>query len=125
MGVSEAIISVAKQLTAWIETGRYPLHTRLPPERQLAEMLRVSRASLREALQLLENDGRIWRRVGVGTFVGGSPRSVGSQLESLGSATTLPAWRRLRHCQVWRGARRARPTKVQRPCLCRSRRRHL
>lgn len=70
--------SAAEQLTKWIASARYPMHGRLPPERELAGLLAMPRAKLREALKLLEEEGRIWRRVGMGTFVGGRPRSIRS-----------------------------------------------
>lgn len=42
---------------------------RLPPERDLAAAIGVSRQALRRALRLLEEAGRIERRVGSGTFL--------------------------------------------------------
>ncbi|MBI3428796.1 MAG: FadR family transcriptional regulator [Actinobacteria bacterium] len=42
---------------------------RLPPERQLAELLAVSRPSLREALHILQAQGLVQIRHGQGTFV--------------------------------------------------------
>jgi DNA-binding FadR family transcriptional regulator len=88
-GAAAAIAETAKRILGWIESAQYPLHTRLPPERELAATLAIPRSRLREALRILEDEGRIWRNVGMGTFVGGRPRSVGSGAEALGSATTL------------------------------------
>src|SRR5207253_8975006 len=42
---------------------------RLPPERELAARLQVSRASVREALRSLELQGLLSRRQGSGTFI--------------------------------------------------------
>jgi hypothetical protein len=41
---------------------------RLPTERALAVMLRVSRITVRRALEALETDGLVDRRVGSGTY---------------------------------------------------------
>ena len=81
--------AAVKQLQQWITSARYTLNSRLPPERELATQLQLSRGQLREALKQLEEEGRIWRRVGMGTFVGSRPRSVRCGPEALGSATTL------------------------------------
>jgi DNA-binding GntR family transcriptional regulator len=62
---------VTADLAEYLSSDRYPLHSRLPPERQLCELLQVSRTALRNGLEELEREGRIWRHVGKGTFVGG------------------------------------------------------
>ncbi|RJE79720.1 FadR family transcriptional regulator [Paracoccus sp. JM45] len=51
----------------------YTHNDRLPPERRLCEMLGVNRNQLRSALAELEAQGRIWRHIGRGTFVGARP----------------------------------------------------
>lgn len=42
----------------------------LPTERELAERFNVGRREIRRALDVLEEEGRIWRKQGKGTFVG-------------------------------------------------------
>jgi GntR family transcriptional regulator, transcriptional repressor for pyruvate dehydrogenase complex len=49
---------------------------RLPPERELAELLGVSRSSLRPALKVLENMGIISQRVGSGTRLNPAAASI-------------------------------------------------
>lgn len=60
------------ELRRRIEANVFP-EGRLPPERVLAEELGVGRRALREALGILEGEGRIWRRQGLGTFAGAPP----------------------------------------------------
>lgn len=52
----------------------WPPGTRLPSEFELAKMFGVSRATLREALRVLEEEGAVVRRHGIGTFI--AERSV-------------------------------------------------
>jgi DNA-binding FadR family transcriptional regulator len=61
------------QLQAYLAQMDHSGETRLPAERELSESLGVSRGDLRKALAVLEKDGRIWRHVGRGTFVGSGP----------------------------------------------------
>lgn len=60
---------VADQLRALIDGGEYPIGSRLPTERDLAEQLQVSRPTVREALIALEVEGRVRIRVGSGIYV--------------------------------------------------------
>ena len=66
--------SVRDELAGRITSGAIPPGSRLPPEPQLAEDLGVSRATLREALRSLEEDGFVTRRRGAGTFATHRPR---------------------------------------------------
>lgn len=67
-GPRERVLNVLRNR---LDEGRYASGDRLPPERDLAAELAVSRSVLRGALAVLEAEGRIWRGVGQGTFVGG------------------------------------------------------
>jgi DNA-binding FadR family transcriptional regulator len=71
-----------------IESGKFPHHSRLPPERDLAVTLGVGRSTLRKALSIFEAEGKICRHVGRGTFVGNSsPLASHADLLGLGAAT--------------------------------------
>ena len=56
-----------------LEGGELLANGRLPPERDLCAQFGVSRNTLRTALDLLEAQGKIWRRVGSGTYAGNAP----------------------------------------------------
>src|ERR1051325_8124988 len=62
---------IADQIAALIEQGEYGPGERLPPERDLAKQLGVSRPSVREALIALEVEGYVEVRVGSGVYVAG------------------------------------------------------
>ena len=78
------------RLLALIEEGELQPGDQLPAETQLAEQMGISRATLREALRLLEEEGVIVRRQGVGTFVAAN-RHLESGLERLESVLALAA----------------------------------
>ncbi|WGF90483.1 FadR/GntR family transcriptional regulator [Marinivivus vitaminiproducens] len=59
-----------EQLRELVEALEGAQRHRLPPERELAVQLGVGRRALRRALEVLEAEGRLWRRQGKGTFVG-------------------------------------------------------
>lgn len=60
-------------LRMMIDERRFGPDGRLPPERELAASLGVARQTLRRALEVLEAEGRVWRRQGQGTFCGRPP----------------------------------------------------
>ncbi|WP_410592209.1 GntR family transcriptional regulator [Amycolatopsis sp. lyj-23] len=60
---------VSRQLHAAIEDGRLPAGSRLGNEVDLAASLRLSRPTIRQAIQTLVNQGLLVRRRGVGTQV--------------------------------------------------------
>lgn len=63
---------VIRLLQRELESGRLKVGDRLPSEPKLAKLLGVSRATLREGLQLLAAEGIISRQDGIGTFVTGA-----------------------------------------------------
>lgn len=60
---------IATQLIELIEIQKLLPGDKLPPERQLAELLAVSRPSLREALHILQAQGIVHIKHGQGTYV--------------------------------------------------------
>jgi GntR family transcriptional regulator len=62
-------IQAISAITSMMESGKLPKGSQLPPEGELAEMLGISRSTLREALGHLETHGLVTRQQGRGTFV--------------------------------------------------------
>ena len=62
-------IQIAERLIAQIESGDLSPGEQLPPERDLSEEIGVNRMTLRRALLVLETQGLIVRKHGVGTFI--------------------------------------------------------
>jgi DNA-binding FadR family transcriptional regulator len=74
---------IAEQIRGLIQSGEYPPGARLPPERDLAKQLGVSRPSVREALIALEVEGFVEVRIGSGIYV--------QRTAAAGDATTVHA----------------------------------
>jgi len=62
-------MTVIKQVKGLIDDGHLSPGDRLPPERELASMLSVSRASVRQAISALEAQGIVEIRHGDGTYI--------------------------------------------------------
>lgn len=73
---------VADRLREQILSGRYRKGSTLPPERELADSLRVNRTSLKHALVKLEQLGLIAIRHGVGSVVLDPTEHAGAELIS-------------------------------------------
>ena len=73
---------IEERLAARMDTGDLAAGERLPPERELAEWLGVSRMTVRQALGALAARGLVERGVGRGTFV----RAPGKVVHDLGGA---------------------------------------
>ncbi|HHW30952.1 MAG TPA: FadR family transcriptional regulator [Clostridiaceae bacterium] len=61
--------SIIEQIVLLVKEGKLKAGDKLPPERTLAEMFNVSRASIREAFSAMEIIGLIEVRPGEGTFI--------------------------------------------------------
>src|SRR5205809_4069693 len=75
-----AFEACVEQLATAIRLGVYPFGSTLPPERELAERLEVSRATLREAMAALRTAGLVetTRGRGGGTVVTMKPQGMPS-----------------------------------------------
>ena len=60
---------IIEQIQGLIDQGRLSTGDQLPPERELAKIFKVSRYSVREAIQGLQKKGVLKTRLGSGTFV--------------------------------------------------------
>jgi GntR family transcriptional regulator len=67
-----------------IKSGSYPVDSRLPSERQLAEKFMVSRMTVTKAFKELEREGWVYARSGKGTFVAPQTK-IDQNLEKLTS----------------------------------------
>lgn len=89
-----AFEACVEQLATAIRLGVYPLGTTLPAERELADRLGVSRATLREAMAALRQAGLIETRRGRGggTVVTLKPRTPSARKAARVSAAQRADW---------------------------------
>ena len=76
-------LMVAEQILAAVRDGTILAGQRLPPERELAVQMGVSRPSVREALSALQLTGAVETRHGNGTFVTESARDLAVLSQSI------------------------------------------
>lgn len=62
---------------------------KIPSEQKLSKELGVSRNTIREAIRTLEQEGFLFSRQGVGTFVIGSKSSLKTNISTLESSTNI------------------------------------
>jgi GntR family transcriptional repressor for pyruvate dehydrogenase complex len=67
---------VAQQILQAVKSGAFPVGSKLPSESELAEMMGVSRPTVREALAALAAVGVIESRPGIGNFVANPVESI-------------------------------------------------
>lgn len=75
-GITELVVQRIKEL---LQQGELKAGSRLPPERELAEMLGISRPSLRTALKALSVMGIIRAKPGAGTYIAESLPEIFSE----------------------------------------------
>ena len=89
--LKRSLVDIAlEQIRQRIDAGHWPLGQRLPPEPELAELLGMSRNTVREAVRVLTFSGVLEVRQGDGT-------------------TCAPAPIRWKPCWCWRAARCSTP----------------
>lgn len=81
---------IADQLRALIAGGEFAPGSRLPAERDLAQQLKVSRPSVREALIALEVEG--WVEVRVGSGIYAKPQPAGARPSNGHAAASGGEW---------------------------------
>ena len=90
---SHLTMQVVNHIRSMIEAGALKPGDKIPPEREFAQMLKISRASLRTGIGYLAAMGVMNVRHGVGTFVADGPPELGrSSLSLLGALHGFQLW---------------------------------
>ncbi len=90
---SQLTMQVVEYVRGMIDRGELHSGDRLPPERELARSLKISRSSLRSGIGFLSAMGVLKSRHGAGTFVSSGPAALDSQsLSVLGSLHHFLPW---------------------------------
>src|SRR5947208_7260687 len=107
---------IADQLRQLIDDGEYAVGSRLPTERELADLLGVSRPTVREALVALGVEGRLRIRVGSGIYVSArQPGEAGPGPTAIeGPFEVLRARAFVESAVAEEAARRAKPADIAR-----------
>jgi GntR family transcriptional repressor for pyruvate dehydrogenase complex len=92
-GHSQLTMQVVDHVRALIASGEVHPGDRLPPERELARKLKISRSSLRAGIGFLSAMGVLKSRHGAGTFVSSGPPALdSSSLTVLGALHGFLPW---------------------------------
>jgi len=90
---SHRTMQVVNHIRSLIESGSLQAGDKIPAERELARMLKVSRASLRTGIGYLAAMGVMKVRHGVGTFVADGPPEFGkASLSLMGALHGFQSW---------------------------------
>jgi GntR family transcriptional regulator len=90
---SSVFTAIAETMRADIMRRKLAPHTRLPSETQLVKRFGAARETIRKALAKLEDEGVVYRRLNVGTFV--AEARVDQSLDQLFSFTEFMMFRGL------------------------------
>lgn len=103
------------QLAESIREGELDPGDRLPSERELAKRMKVSRATVREGLRVMESHGLIAIRPGSGTFIAnGSPEGLAIALSHIAVRDVFELRRLLEPSICFLAAERATPDDLSR-----------
>lgn len=80
-------LQVKEKISNMIEEGTYREGDRLPSEAEMVKIFGVSRPTIREALSGLEEEGRLIRKHGLGTFISNRTHGLRRGIEELFSVT--------------------------------------
>lgn len=86
-------MQVVNHIRAMLESGTLKPGDKIPPEREFANKLKISRASLRTGIGYLAAIGVMKVRHGVGTFVADGPPEIGkSSMDLMGALHAFQSW---------------------------------
>lgn len=74
-------VDLANQILSYIEENQIEKGDRIPSERRLASVFSASRASVREAVRVLESQGYIEIQIGNGMYLRKDPRDQNTRIE--------------------------------------------
>jgi DNA-binding FadR family transcriptional regulator len=80
--------SVQQAILQMMDEAKLGPQSQIPTERDICERLGVTRHAVRKALEALEAEGKIWRHIGRGTFVGPPPGPNPADPKSVARHTT-------------------------------------
>lgn len=78
---SQLYLLVKDEILSYIRENGLEAGTLLPPESQLSSQLGISRGTLREAMRVLEEEGVVRRKQGLGTFICNTKNLIRSTLD--------------------------------------------
>lgn len=77
--------AAVEQIEWYIRTNKLPPHTRLPGEREMSEMWKINRSTLRAAIRRLVAERRLYSEKGSGTYV--APPKLERNLQDMKSTS--------------------------------------